>query len=57
MGSNPAGRAIIVLQYQALTANVVGAFLFNITSAGVLRDPPSHTRFAASTKFSNSAAE
>jgi len=41
----------------ALAVAPASACFFRITSAGVLRDPPSHTLFAASIRFANSAAE
>ena len=47
----------ILMQHQALAATAAGACFFKITSAGVLRDPASHTLFAASIRFANSAAE
>jgi hypothetical protein len=43
--------------YQAVTSSPAAAFCFNKTSAGLLREFSPHTRFAASIKFSNSAAE
>jgi len=40
-----------------LSHHAVAAFFFNKTSAGVLRDPSSTTRLAASIRLPSSAAE
>ena len=54
---NPSGRAKNSKLIQALTAVAVIAFCFNNTNAGILREFSAHTLFAATIRFSNSAAE